>query len=111
MFLFITISFKWYTNVPPQQELLVLSITTQDSLVISKNNGKRTCVVKKERKIKIWVGKKADTGEFLGLDNDSLILKYNGSNKKYNVNDIVKIKIFENLGRRLVGGGAKIIGI
>lgn len=92
------------------QEIHRLSQSTQDSLVIKKNNGKKTYIIKKGREIKIWVGKPANKGTFLGVQNDTISINSNGAVLKYHMDDISKIKIFENLGRNIIGGALKIWG-
>lgn len=82
----------------------------QDSLVIKKNNGKRTYVIKRGREIKVWIGRRAHKGEFIELKNDTLSISENRAVSKYYVNDISKIKIFENVERNIIGSALKIWG-
>lgn len=91
-------------------EIHRLSQSTNDSLVIKKTNGKKTYIIKKGREIKIWVGKPANKGTFLGVQNDTISINSNGAVLKYHKDDISKIKIFENLGRNIIGGALKIWG-
>lgn len=85
-------------------------MTIQDSLVITKTNGKRIYIVEKERKIKIWFKDKTEKGEFLEIKNDSLLINKKRTVLKYNVNSIEKIKVYGNLLRNIIGIGFEIWG-
>ena len=82
----------------------------QDSLVIQKNNGKKTFIIKKGREIKLWVDKPAKRGTFLGLKNDTISINSKGAVLNYHVNEVSKIKIFQNIERNIIGSALKIWG-
>ncbi|MBO3697523.1 hypothetical protein [Roseivirga sp. E12] len=82
----------------------------QDSLVIKKNNGKKTYVIKKGREIKIWAGRSTHRGALVEFKNDTLLINEEGAILKYSVSDISKIKIFENIEINIIGSALKIWG-
>ena len=96
-------------DILPQHNIKATRII-QDSLVIKKNNSKRTCIVNKNQKIKIWVGDQTEKGSFYNIRNDTMSINKNGEIIRYSINDIRKIKVYGNLARNIIGGGFKIWG-
>lgn len=93
------------------------NLTVQDSLIIEKNNGKRTYVILPETKIKVWTESGKIKGNFKRVENGEVVISVEGEEKRIAIKAIEKLKIKksgiqEGLGGVLVvvGGGAVVFG-